>query len=195
MKVYCFYIVKNHISPKEYKAVMKDDIFKIGNNDCALYAYTPEKSSELYFISTRDMNLFFEKVIEMSRDDYEEFCEDHKEQLLEYHSFVSKKIVNNKYKSYNFQMLCTLLESDHILYYKEEIVMNYISDLFNDDIIDYINYHPFKKYIEKILDEFFLYDTISTKICPMEDINYDNFMIDDLSLYIKLFSNTFKRGE
>lgn len=194
MKIYCFYLVRKHISPKKYRAVLKEDIVDIGGNECVLYAYTPEKSSELYFLATRNMEIFFEKVIEMDRQDYEDFYEDHQDQVLEFNAFNSKRIVDGKYSSYTTQLLCTRMESDLIVYYKEELVIDYMTGLMDDNIIEYLSCHPFNKQLAYVLDEFFLYTDIMMKIHPLEDINYDRFIVDDLSLYIKLFSNTFKRG-
>lgn len=194
MKIYCFYLVKNHISPSKYKAVIQDEIINIGGNECVLYAYTPEKSSELYFLATRNMEIFFEKVIDISREEYEEyFYEDHKDQVLEFNSFNSKKLVDGKYKTYSTQLLCTRAEADMIIYYKEDLVMDCISEILNDDILEYLSCHPFHESLTKVLDDYFMYTDIMSKVQPMEDINYDNFIVDDLSLYIKLFANTFKK--
>lgn len=193
MKIYCFYLVRKHISTKKYKAVLQEEITMIGDNECVLYAYTPEKSSELYFLATRNMEMFFEKVVEMDREDYEDYYEEHKEQVLEFNAFNSKQLIDGKYKTYSTQLLCTRAEADLILFYKEDLVMEYISALMDDRILEYLSTHPFNKHLSYILDEFFMYTDILSKIEPLEDINYDNFMVDDLSLYIKLFSNTFKR--
>lgn len=195
MKIYCFYLVKKHISPKKFKAVLKDDIVSIGDNECVLYAYTPEKSSETNFLSTRNMEIFFEKIIEMSREDYEEFFENHMDQVLEFNVFNSKRVVDGRYKSCPTHVLCTRAEADSILYYKEETVLDYLSDFLPDSMIEFLIYHPLNKKLRNIMNELFLYNDIVSKIRPMEDINYDNFIVDDLSLYIKLFSNTFKRGD
>lgn len=193
MKIYCFYLVKKHISTNKYKAILKTDIENVGGNECVLYAYTPDKSSRLYFITTRNMDLFYEKVIEMSREEYEDFYEEHTEQVFEQYTFISKKLVDDSFKSYTSLMLCTRAEADCILYYKEEQVMEYLTNLLDDDIISYLETHPFKSKLKYVLDEFFLYTDIMAKVHPMEDINYDNFTIDELSLYIKLFSNTFNK--
>lgn len=192
MKIYCFYLVRKHISPKKYKAVIEDEIVSIGDNECVLYAYTPEKSSETQFLSTRNMELFFEKIIDMNREDYEYFYDHHTDQVLEFNTFNAKKIEDGRYKSYSTQVLSTRAEADHILYYKEELVLDIISDFLPIQLIDYLELHPLKKKLRHILNDFFLYSDIISKVHPMEDINYDTFIVDDLSLYIKLFSNTFK---
>ena len=194
MKIYCFYLVKKEIDTSKFLGVTTDKITFIGNNECALYAYTPAKESEIYFLETRNMDIFFEKIIEMDREDYEEFCENNKDQLLEYHTFVTKNIEHGVYKSKSIQILTTLIESDHIIFYKEEIVMDMISNLFLYDMLDVRKTLPFKKSIKKVLNEYFIYEELLYKVYPLEDMNYDKIFIDDLSLYIKLFSNTFKKG-
>ena len=138
------------------------------------------------------MNLFFEKVIDIDKEDYIEFCDNHKGQLLEYHTFQTKEVVNGNYMSMMAYVLCTTHESDCILYYKEGYTMDILSDILTDEFLDILEKVKFKKKISKALDNHLLLSEIASKVSPLEDINYDSFMIDELSLYIKLFSNTFK---
>ena len=194
MKVYCFYLIKNEIEVREFHGIVKDDIHRLYDKDIALYAFTPSKESEAFFLETRDNTLFFEKIVEMTHEEYEEFCEEHKECLIEYHSFNTKKIINGKYKVDSLMMLCTLAESDCIIYYKEEYAMKIISDILDDQYFNLIEGKSFNKKIKRILDKMFLYEDILSKVNPLEDINYENFIVDDVALYVKLFSNTLKKG-
>ena len=192
MKVYCFYLVKNKIDTLEFIAIDSEDVVNSGDKDIALYAYTPEKESREYFLKTRNKNLFFEKVIELDKEDYIEFCDTHKSQLLEYHAFTTKTLVNGNHMSMMMYLLCTTSESDCILYYKEDFTMNVISEILTDEFLELLEKVKLKKKIRKALDDIFLLSEVMTKVFPLEDINYENLTIDELSLYIKLFSNTFK---
>ena len=192
MKVYCFYLIKNKIYTSEFKGVYKEDIVNSGSKDIALYAFTPEKESRNLFLKTRNNELFFEKVIDIDKEDYIEFCDTHKGQLLEYHTFQTKEVVNGNYMSMMAYILCTTHESDCILYYKEDYTMDIMSGILTDDFLDILEQVEFKKKIRKALDESLLLSEVVSKVAPLEDINYDSIIIDELSLFIKLFSNTFK---
>ena len=193
MKVYCFYLIQNRIDTNKFKGVFSDDIYELNGKEIALYAFTPEKESRKYFIQTRDMDIFYEKVIEMDRKDYEEFCDENKAHLLEYHTFNTKKIIDKKYSVYMAYVLCTTVESDCILYYKEDYVFSIMSDILTDEVIEYLSTVRFKKKIRKVLDDTFLLSELINKVYPLEDINYDVLNIDEISLYVKLFSNTLKK--
>ena len=193
MKIYCFYLVKNKIDVNDYPVLYKDDVIQLDGKEVALYAFTPEKDSELYFLETRNMDIFYEKIINMDREEYEEFCDDNKERLLEYHAFNTKSIINKKVHVMMTYVLCTTIESDCILYYKEEYALDYVSDILNDEMLDILSTIRFKKKVRKALNDIFLLSEIKDKIYPKEDINYDLLVIDEISLYVKLFSNTLRK--
>lgn len=195
MKIYCFYLVRKFINTNVYKGVYSDDVESIDGKEIALYAFTPEKESAKYFRKTRQMDLFYEKVLEMNREEYNEFCDDNKAYLLEYHTFNTKSIINNKYNVLMAYVLCTTIESDCILYYKEDYVLEILSDILTDEFTEILSKIKFKDKIEKKLNDIFLLSEIMNKVYPLEDINYDLFVIDELSLYIKLFSNTLKTNK
>lgn len=192
MKVYCFYLIKDEINPREFHGVCKEYIRQYDGYEAALYAFTPSKESEAFFLQTRKKNLFFEKVIQMDREEYDDFCEENKECLIEYHTFNTKKIVDGKYRTESIMMLCTLAESDCIIFYKEEYVMNIISDILDDNYFELIDRVHLKPKLQRLLNDMFLYENLVCMVTPLEDLNYDTILVDDLALYIRLFSNTFK---
>lgn len=192
MKIFCFYLIKEKISRSEFPGLNSEYITPINGKEIALYAFTPNRSVANDFIKSRNKKLFFQKTVEMSKADYEEFCDEYKDCLLEPHTYNTKVLVDGKYHTKMLMMYSTLNESDCIIFYKEEYVMRYISDILDDNYFNALKGRVFKKKIKSVLDNIFLYDSIVTKIEPMEDINYDNFIVDDIALYIKLFLNTFK---
>lgn len=193
-KVYMFYLSLPEIDSKEYKGVLSDYIIKSivsgNNNDVALYAFTPCREFRDYFNKTRDMTKFKEVLHVMEDDEYEEFYDENKTIAIDYHGFNVKKIRDNIYNMDYESMLCTEVEADYILYYREEYIMYYLSRILDDEYFEYIGKRKFKSKIWKVLVDIFLYEDIVYKIAPMEDVNIDTVIIDDLSLYIKLFSNT-----
>ena len=195
MKIYLFYLIKTEISNTDYPAINIDEIVGLEEKECVLYAYTPKKEYAKLFIEMRNMKLFFEKVIDMENDEYELFYNSHISQILDYHSFNTKKIVNGVYIPEQILVLCTMLESDHVLYYTEEYVDNIISGVLKEENIQYLLDHPLNKELDNILNDIFIYSDMVNKVYPMEEINYDSYMVDDLSLFIILFSNTFKKGK
>ena len=60
-------------------------------------------------------------------------------------------------------------------------------------MLDILSTIRFKKKVRKALNDIFLLSEIKDKIYPKEDINYDLLVIDEISLYVKLFSNTLRK--
>lgn len=192
MKVYCFYIIKSELELSDFPGLLSSYVTDINGKSVGLYAFTPDKEVAKWFRETRSKKLFFEKVIDMNDVEYIDFSEEYDECLLEPHTFNTRIIVNGRYKSITKMLYCTLNESDSIIFYKEECVLGIISDILDDRYFSLMKGLKFKNKLKKILDDFFLYENLISKIAPMEDINYDNFIVDDVGLYIKLFKNTFK---
>ena len=194
MKIHLFYIIKNNIDLNKYHAVYLEKLQEIGDLTVALYAFTPEKYVAKDFKKLRKKKLFFEKVVDMEREEYEEFCDDNEDALIEYHAFNTKKLESDgKYHCREVVMLATRAEYDSILFYKEEYVLRVLSETLDDKTMEFIDKHHFKKKLENIMNEYFIYDSVVNRIAPLEDLNMDEFIVDDLALYIKLFSNTFKK--
>lgn len=191
MKIHCFYLYMKAIDPKKFYGIHADTIMSTEEYDYSLYAFTPEKESVDYFKSTRNMNLFFEKIIEIDRGDYEDFCEEHKDHLLEYHAFQTKKYYNKIVIQKMVEVLCTTLEADCILYYSEEKLEQYITDALTENLISLHDRKAFKKPILKILNKVFIMNDLINVVYPSEEIPFSVYDIDELGLYCKMFSNTF----
>lgn len=196
MKVYCFYLVKDEISRSEFPGLNSEYISSINGKEIALYAFTPNKKVAKDFSKSRSHELFFRKILTMTKEDYIDYCDEYNDCLLEPHTYNTKVIYDGCFHTKSIMMYSTMNESDCIIFYKEEYIMNYISRILDNQYFEDMKGVVFKRKIKEILDDVFLYESIVNKIAPMEDINYDNFVIDDIALYIKLFFNTFreKRG-
>lgn len=194
MKVYLFYLIKDKIEPKEFPGLEKDYIREVDGKEIALYAYTPMKECADYFSKTRKRKIFYQKVVKMSREEYDDFVENNPAQLLEYHLITTYNIKYKKKHADTMKLLCTLNESDAILYCKEGLIANCLDDIFGDKIEGYLNTEILKKHIRKALGEILLYDEIMTHVHPIEDFNVDICTVDDLALFIRTFKNTLNFG-
>ena len=191
MRIYCFYLVAKHISNKKYPAVLKDMIVKVDENDCVLYAYTPDKENAKFFRKSRNMDLFFEKEIRMSREEYEVFADENVETCFEQHSLNTNKSINGKYHVESTVILCTMYEYITIAYYKSDYIRKYILDITPEDFI----ITCFNKKVMGSLCKLRYPDIMNAVLYPIDDtldLNCDAFEIDEISLYARLFSNTFK---
>ena len=190
-KVYCFYLVVDEEEVDDYHACDEYDWKKISPLAIILYAFTPDKEMAKYFRNTRNMKKFYEKVYKFETSaEYNDFYNKYNHYILEYHGFVSKKIENGIYKSTMENIICTAGEAGCILYYKEEYLIDELEQVLTDPVIEMLTKVKFKDKLSKILNDLFLLSSVCNKIEPLEDINYDELNIDELSLYIRLFSNT-----
>ena len=199
MKLYCFYLCKETIDTKEYPAVLADLINNVNNMQVALYAYTPDKEVAKYFRDTRDMSIFIERTLNVKKDDYENFCDNHGyKQLLEIHIFSTKIVKDGVYDKNLVKLLCTQAESDEILYNSDYYLYDIIDMISPDESINFMLMHGIKyqKDIEKAL-RLLMYDSLIRLTYPSEIDNFEGNVIDDIGLFIKLFGNTFnnKKGD
>lgn len=198
MKVYCFYLVMDEIIPQEYPGVFADTIQQLNGKDYSLYAFTQNKEFVKFFKKNRDMNKFIYKVVDV--DDLEEFINDHDGYLLEFHSVRIKEIINGEERISFTEILMTKEESDYILFYSDTAFIDSIIDSheFNSiNVMDAFNlFDAFKKSIRKSLEMLCYIDLIQGAFFDVEETSYDGILItDQLSIYTKVFGNTFKRGE
>ena len=190
MKIYCFYLIDDEITVDKYIGVKADTINRMGNKDYSLYAFTPEKSVRDEFISFRDMDKFYEKVINIERCDYEDFCEDNGDYLLEYHTVSTKTIENGVYKSTNVLILTNAIEADTIIFYSEQYLLEILSENLTETNFYTITSIKFEDKLNKILLNTFYLGTILDTYYEIND-NIPEIKIDQLSLFITIFSNTF----
>lgn len=199
MKLYVFYLIssKDFINVIEYPAVSTDYIAISDSVSYVLYAYTPEKRIRNEFRSMRNMNIFYEKIFDITRRDFEEFCDNNNDFLLEYHILKTRSIGNGFYKTDTVFILSTTKEIDLVIFNDENymemflnenlpasnVFMNVKSDIFSD------------KYA-KILSEVYNMDDILCLLYPCETPPWKMMEVDHVALYCKLFKNTYdEEGE
>lgn len=195
MKIYTFYLHSENIDSLEFKGVDTDLIIHENNNyDHALYAFTPMKEMRDIFVNTRDMSIFFEKVIEVAREDYEDFCDEYDSALLDIHVMKTSCDVDGIIYSTCIPVLCTTNESDSIIYYKCDILEDILLEPFeNDNLLKGLRRLK-DKYIKILNRRFSVYYILSQLECPVEILDIPSrFEIDEVALFSHLFRNTFKK--
>ena len=189
--IYCFYLVKTHIDINEYIGVKADTINESDTHEYSLYAFTPDVNIASLFMKMRDMDIFYYKVIKIDKDEYEEFCSEHEDYLLEYHLFITKGITDGKYSVNNEYVLCTKSESESIIFYGESHLFNILDDDWYINKSYGIIELDFNKKLSKVLNKYFYYDDM-INIC--KEITEEMYgYIDQLALFIRLFSNTLNK--
>lgn len=92
MKVHLFYLIK-----------------KSGRT---LYAVTPDKDNAVEFKTTRNMDLFEEEIIEMSKDEFHDRFNNNQGEILRRHNLTTKKVAKNgRYEASTAEVLMTDNES------------------------------------------------------------------------------------
>lgn len=199
MKVYCFYLVLNSILVDEYPGVKADTIKELpGGLQSSLYAYTNDKDIAKFFKETRDMNKFVEKIIDVDKQDFENFCNTSSCYLLESHPFTIRKLSkDNIYNSAPYHVICTTMEFDAICYCENNIFDDILYNVIGCNIGEFIDTIEFVNQELKDAMKVLCYENFVDYYVPMDIydqmMGYDNeLLLDQFKLYIRLFSNTFK---
>lgn len=200
MKIWCFYLFDNRQTDSRYYPNIKREELRIEKGMMySLYAFTPTKSCADYFWKTRDHRLFYKKVIDIERDEYEDFCEEYGDHLLEFHHFLTKvQDAHGNVAEETVGVLCTIVESDSILYYKEDhmdkILANGMSMLYTFTNAKSILVPE----LYNLLNDYFEIDMILNVLYPYdEDIttsSYYPYDIDEVLLYCALYGTTFSNS-
>lgn len=200
MKVWCFYLLDNKQTEKYlYPNVETTDIHLRYQTLYSLYAFTPTKACAEYFWKTRNRKIFYRKAIEMSRDEYEDFCDAHEKHLLEFHIFVTKVYDedNDTLQEETVNILCPMSESDSILYYAETHMdnilgrgMSMLSMFTNPKAI-------LKEKMYTLLERYFQITEVLNVLYPFEENtiteSYYPYAIDEVMLYCHLYGHTFAK--
>lgn len=188
MKVYLFFIYVDSNKLYEYP-IAKNYIMNKCRDEIpagiirVFYAYTSNKSIRDEFIQTRNMKLFGNTYSTLNIDGQEEL--DKFESL-----YGEKELIRMRYSEHKLNkdgigsVILTMDELSYIKYdyFERDFFTDYIDDLPPMDI--------FKKELHK------MFETIEYPIQSLFDfldtnINFDQFVFDELNLFIKIFGNTF----
>lgn len=198
ISVYLFYIVDTSFSHHKYPAVDINDVKWNGKYGNTLYAFTPKKDLAKMFKDMRDPKKFICQKVKMNASQYENFNRKYFRRMLSDFPYKTNFINKEGYfveKSRN--ILSTEREHDEV----QENGIDYIMDVIDfmpPDSIRFIKYliendevfH--KKYINALGYILAVEDFVRDTYYPADIESSPN--IDQVSLYLKLFSNTFKEG-
>jgi hypothetical protein len=199
MKVYLFYLLGTSIENNfdKFPGIIKDSINEINNEKYSLYAFTDDKEIYKEFKLERNMDIFYSKVVHMNKHGYEIFSELNVEYLLEKRDLITKKCVNNMVTSTSVGVISTNMEYDEIFLYKEEVFQNSLNDFFTNIIEDEISNKlipaSLNDELQHLLIDVFLLDRIIPYAFPYEEWPSTDVQLDEFTLFLKLFSNTFKK--
>lgn len=191
MKIHCYYLHKSKVSISEFPGIVNEyDIKGTEDFEYVFYAFTPDKISADFFETTRNMKLFYKKVIFMDRTIYEEeFYPENEERCIEEYQLITKVIENGIYKKGFITVLAPNSEifmiKDFNPYLFEKYAFEY--KLGTNYEIPGFNSNIFKnEEVRELVDLFCATDDDSTSL-----LTY-GFDIDEYGLYIKMFFNTMK---
>lgn len=193
MKVYMFYIYGDKIYDKEYIAVSENTMVTTNNVIYALYAFTNKKEYAKKFKEYRDMSIFFEKIIHLDNDEYDNLKEKYTECELKYILYNFPRIYHNNSSNYDMTyILSTNLEYDKIRFESNY----YISKIFDNikNVLTYIEPDDFIPEISYIMKNVFEYNGMVSWLEMIDDIPFDICSINEVTLYMYLYDNTYKKG-
>ena len=191
MKFYCFYIYVTNLNTKLYPALNYDEI-KEGNNFMySLYGYTNNKKLANKFRETRNMEIFFEKVIHMDKTEYKNLCESNIEGEIKYNLYKIFSINNDKIRTELMFIISTGLEYD-IMCFDYPV---YLNKLFVNvyDKLTYIYPTDFDNVISTILQDIFVYYDVLDLMKNIDTLPMYSFDVNSSSLYFQIFGNTYNQ--
>lgn len=193
MKVYMFYIYGDKIYNKSYVAISDNTIDVSSNVPYALYAFTNNKEYSKKFKEYRNMKIFFEKVVKMTKEEYKELKEKYVECELNEILYKHPTLQDSYYSTCDLMyILSTNLESDRIRFESNY----YISKIFDKikSTLTYIEPDDFIPNISYVLKNVFEYNGMINWLDMIDDIPFDMCIVNEVAMYAYLYENTYKKG-
>jgi len=189
MKVYMFYLVHEFLTETYFPGISNDNVKRNGDTFYALYGFTNDKSIRNKFINTRNMDIFYYKTEDMSKDEYESFSEKYDDYVIKFRGYKTKSIKNDKIVTDIILILSTGKEfnkvyfdgisSLHLIFDEVHKNLSLISpDIFNDTI-------------SNILKRIFNYYDFIDWVRQMDSMPFYSFEINLFALYFHEFENTY----
>lgn len=192
--IYMFYLIGDNINKNKFPAINNDEVIENGKLRIYPYAWTADKSYRKQFKNIRDMNKFYEKIIDVNN--FESFANSNNDTLLEFRRFNTKTIKNKIICESSITILSTLREVNYVSININDILYSMISENLYNDCVDFIQPHVYKKEFKNSLKNLSI-DDISFEIKNMNDcfesIPFSLKTMDSLNLYITAFANTYKK--
>ena len=191
-KVHIFYLRDSIIDPDSYIAVISDMIKGEDGKQVYMYAFTDNKKYAKEFRRTRDMSKFVEKIYTMNDDVYRDFTSLYSD--IDYYpqTIWTQKEIDGKNIGLTVNIGMTVIEYEQLTTFGENWIANLLT--IPEDIVEFIDKVGFKNPYKKILNSVFFLDSyIADSIYPTEYVFDAEVRIDELELFVKLFSNVIKK--
>lgn len=189
MTVYCFYYYSTD-SESDNSLILPILTSKKSDNGetilFTLYACTSEKEFATQFRKTRNMDKFFEKRLDLTKEEYNRFYNDYSDRFLEDNVYLTV----TKGEKHPVVILSTGVEHDTVVLDAQSLMYERLYDL--DPWIYEFKSHHFVHKISKLLKRYFMFDEILEWANPYEEIPFNKFYIDEASVYVYLFKFTYK---
>ena len=203
-RIYAFYLHDIADKVNQYPGIKEDFLHFTDNNQfICFYGWTSRKYIRKEFKSTRDMDLFTERIVDLPTDRaVDEFCDMYGDLLLEKRPYMTKgKTEKDTYVRVPRLVLSTSVESDYVVFNEMMILRDEFSKIGQAAVVSapLINSSCFNKPMQGILQKFG-YDELMMKLFPLEEIPFEEtcvapVFIDHISLYVHLFGNTYKKKD
>lgn len=188
-----FYIfTKEDNNLSEYSAIFPSKIKKKNGITYALYAWTKSKKDAEIFRKTRNMKLFFEKIIHIQKEDLEDFENKFEEERLSVFNYRGFGIGKENIRICYYQILTTTYEYDFMF----ECGVNLFEEAMNEiDINLLLNlHHIIKGSIYQKIHQYFDFENIYEYQVPIDEYPWRNYNFNQFESYIEMFKNTYKTG-
>lgn len=201
MKVYLFYLIGEKINNVfiDFLGVKQDDIRMIQGKEYSLYAFTNKKEYKNEFKDTRNMEIFYQKTLEMDEYEFDIFSESRSEYLLDKKKLKTKNIKDGVVCSTSVDILCTSIEYDQVTIYKEDnfndVISDRLTEFFYEESLDDKLLKIMNDKLKYDLSEVLLLDDLLPSVFPYEEYPNESVVIDEIALFIALFSNILCKKE
>ena len=190
MKVYMFYLVGINKNMNKFPAINYDEIIQENNLSIYPYAWTADKLFRKQFKNVRDMNKFYEQILDI--DDFESFANINSETMLEFRRVNTKVVKNKKIHSESIKILSTGREINYATMNINDILSSIISENLYNDYTEFIRPNLYSKEFMKTLKKLDIENVISD-VKNMDKLPWSLHNMDSLNIYITAFANTYKK--
>ena len=191
MKLFIFKI-NNNLDIQDYPAISENSL---------IYAWTNNKDYADTFRRNRNMEIFTEEIYSTKDKGFEKLLKrltsEFQDAELGINDLKYKDIIDGRVSILTISIITTTKESDEVKFSPNQYFEEYLDNLRrNTALCRAINNRIFKPKILEALNMNFYADIILNEIVnPFDDINLESYDFDELGLYVRLFSNTYKRKE
>ena len=174
-----------------YLAYLKDGVM---DGSDYLYGYTNKEDIFNMFKNSRCEKAFRYKSVKLSKTEYNELSTKFSSKLIELSLIYTREVdEDGSITVKKVRVPLTSSEYDNVSVFKMNIFQDVLSALIDDDFDNLMKHAKcnMKSRISKILNvDYKLSDILQIYTTPIDEINDDEFTIDELGLFIRLYRFT-----